>query len=475
MAKHYRSALVWLRRDLRLEDQAALSRALADADQVVPVFLFDTAILDPLPRADRRVEFIHATVAGLKAELNAMGSDLLVRQGRAETVIPGLAAELGAQAVYCGRDYEPGAIARDAEVERRLAEQGVALLSVKDQVVFERDEVVTVAGGGFNVFTPYKAAWLKALAPEHLQARPVAARASAFARREPEPMLPLAALGFEPTDLAALKIVPGPAGADALFADFQRRVDAYKDARNHPAVKGVSYLSVHLRFGTISARRLARWARERGGEGAQTWLSELIWREFYQQLLWRRPDTVDHAFQRTFDNLPYPNDEGLFEAWREGRTGYPLVDAAMRQLNGTGYMHNRLRMVTASFLTKDLLVDWRWGERCFAEKLIDYDMASNLGGWQWSASVGCDAQPWFRIFNPVTQSRTFDPQGRFIRRYVPELASLSDAAIHAPWLARPIELAEAGVRLGKTYPEPVVDHATQRLKALAMFEAAKAG
>jgi deoxyribodipyrimidine photo-lyase len=286
-------------------------------------------------------------------------------------------------------------------------------------------------------------------------------------------MIPLQALGFEPTDLQALGIRPGPAGAEALFEDFQRRVDAYGQTRDYPGVKGVSYLSVHLRFGTISIRRLARFALERGGEGASTWLSELIWREFYQQLLWRRPDTVEHAFQRVFDQLDYGNDEALFAAWREGRTGYPLVDAAMRQLVRTGWMHNRLRMVTASFLTKDLLVDWRWGERFFAEQLIDYDMASNLGGWQWSASVGCDAQPWFRIFNPVTQSEKFDADGRFIRRYVPELAGLTGKAIHAPWRAKPVELQAAGVVLGKTYPAPIVDHAAQRPKTLAMFEAAK--
>ena len=286
-------------------------------------------------------------------------------------------------------------------------------------------------------------------------------------------MIPLEALGFERTDLKALGIRAGPEGAEALFEDFRGRIDAYREARDYPGVKGVSYLSVHLRFGTISIRRLVRFALERGGEGASTWLGELIWREFYQQVLWRRPDTVEHAFQRVFDGLDYPNDETLFAAWRGARTGYPLVDAAMRQLIETGWMHNRLRMVTASFLTKDLLVDWRWGERWFAERLIDYDMASNLGGWQWSASVGCDAQPWFRIFNPVTQSEKFDAEGRFIRRYVPELAGLTGKALHAPWRARPAELEAAGVVLGETYPAPIVDHAAQRPKALALFEKAR--
>jgi deoxyribodipyrimidine photo-lyase len=421
------------------------------------------------------VEFIWETVAALKAELNAHGCDLLVRHGHAEAEIPRLAEALGAQAVYCSRDYEPSAIARDAAVERRLAGRGVALLDVKDQVVFERDEISTPAGGAYHVFTPYKAAWLKALKPEHAAPRPVGPRAAGFARRAPEPMIPLQALGFQRTDLKALGIRTGAEAADALFEDFQGRIDAYSEARDYPGVKGSSYLSVHLRFGTISIRRLVRFALARGGEGASTWLGELIWREFYQQLLWRRPDTARHAFQPVFDNLDYADDEALFAAWREARTGYPLVDAAMRQLVAAGWMHNRLRMVTASFLTKDLLVDWRWGERWFAEKLIDYDMASNLGGWQWSAGVGCDAQPWFRIFNPVTQSERFDAEGRFIRRYVPELSGLTGRALHAPWRARPAELAAAGVVLGKTYPAPIVDHAAQRPKALALFQKARGG
>lgn len=474
MTKHYPSALVWLRRDLRLEDQAALSTALTESEQVVPAFLFDTAILDPLPRSDRRVEFIWESVAALKSELNRKGSDLLVRHGRAETEIPALAEALGARAVYCANDYEPAAIARDAEVERRLSDRGVALRSVKDQVVFERDEISTPSGGAYQVFTPYKTAWLKALDAARLAPFPVAARADALARRAPEPMHALEALGFERTDLKALGVRPGPAGADALLEDFVGRIDRYRTDRDYPAVKGVSYLSVHLRFGTVSIRRLVDLAREHGGEGADTWLSELIWREFYQQLLWRRPDTVEHAFQRAFDAIAWPGDEPLFGAWAEGRTGYPLIDAAMRQLNGAGWMHNRLRMLTASFLTKDLLVDWRRGERLFAERLIDYDLAANLGGWQWAAGVGCDAQPWFRIFNPVTQSRKFDGEGRFIRRWVPELAGLSDAAIHAPWLSTPLELEAAGVRLGETYPHPVVEHAAQRARALELFKRARA-
>ncbi|MDR3376415.1 MAG: deoxyribodipyrimidine photo-lyase [Ancalomicrobiaceae bacterium] len=464
--------LVWLRRDLRLDDSAALARALASGHPVLPVFVFDTDILNLLPRADRRVEFIHATVAALKADLNAFGGDLLVRHGSALDEIPRLAAELGASEVFANRDYEPSAIARDRHVENRLAAIGVGFRTFKDQVVFERDEITTAAGGMYSVFTPYSRAWRRALTAEALKPHLTRPLFAALAERPPKPMPSLTELGFAPTDLATLGIAPGPAGAEALFGDFLGRIDAYGETRDFPAVKGVSYLSVHLRFGTISIRRLMTHALGRRSEGAEKWLAELIWREFYSQILWHRPDVVAHAFKPEYDDLDFTNDETLFRAWVEGRTGYPIVDAAMRQLNTTGYMHNRLRMITASFLVKDLLVDWRWGEKLFAERLIDFDLASNNGGWQWAASTGCDAQPYFRIFNPVAQSQKFDPDGGFIHRFVPELAGLAAPAIHAPWLARPLELAAAGVRLGETYSHPIVDHAIQRDRALALYKRA---
>jgi len=466
----YPLVLCWLRRDLRLSDHAALYRALKAAERVVPVFVFDRGILDSLPRQDRRVEFIWETVAALKAELQAEGRDLLVRHASAVTEIPRLARELGAAAVYANHDYEPAAIARDAEVKTALADAGIAFHSYKDQVIFEQDEVLTQAGRFFTVFTPYKNAWLKKLEPFYLQSYPVEKYRDGLARRTPEAMPSLESLGFERTDLAGIGVKTGSEGASALFEDFHDRIDRYHDARDFPGVKGVSYLSVHLRFGTVSIRSLARYAYQKATAGSMSWLSELIWRDFYQQILWHRPDVVAHAFKPEYEALPFPNDPALFAAWCEGRTGYPLVDAAMRQLNRTGFMHNRLRMVAASFLVKDLLIDWRWGERYFAEKLLDFDLSANNGGWQWAASTGCDAQPYFRIFNPVSQSEKFDPEGKFIRRYVPELAKLKADDIHAPWLAKPMLLAEAGVRLGVDYPEPVVDHATQRELALALFK-----
>ena len=249
-------------------------------------------------------------------------------------------------------------------------------------------------------------------------------------------------------------------------------MERYRAQRDFPAVKGPSYLSAHLRFGTLSIREAVRAALETGGEGAETWLSELIWREFYQMLLWHYPDTVDHAFQRKYEAIAWPDPPGHFQAWAEARTGYPIVDAAMRQLEQSGYMHNRLRMIAASFLVKDLHVDWRLGERHFARKLIDYDQAANVGGWQWSAGIGTDAQPWFRIFNPVTQSEKFDPEGRFIRRYLPELAAVPDRFIHAPWKMTPEQQAGCGVIVGRDYPLPRVDHGAARARTLALYRVA---
>ncbi len=488
MSKPLESALVWLRRDLRVDDHAALYHALRAARQVWCVFVFDRAILDPLPRQDRRVEFIRDSLVGVDAELRALaashgieGAGLIVRHGQAHEELPRLAQQLGVQAVYASHDDEPDALARDAHVRGLLAGAGIVLHTAKDHVVFERSEVLTLAGGAFSVFTPYKNAWLKKCEPFYLSAWPVAKHASALAPRPAgEAGVPaLETLGFQRTNLHQLRLPSGPAGADELLTDFLDRIDRYHETRDFPAVKGPSYLSTHLRFGTVSIRRLAREAHARmvaGQRGAEVWLSELVWRDFYHQVLHHHPRVVSHAFKPEYDRIKWDHGkaaDALFAAWCEGRTGYPLVDAAMRQINQTGYMHNRLRMVVASFLTKDLGIDWRRGEAYFALHLNDFDLAANNGGWQWAASSGCDAQPYFRIFNPVSQSEKFDAEGKFIRRYVPELASLPDGAIHAPWLARPVDLLSAGVELGKTYPLPVVDHAAAREKTLARYAVVK--
>jgi deoxyribodipyrimidine photo-lyase len=313
--------------------------------------------------------------------------------------------------------------------------------------------------------------WLKTVNDFHLKPYPVDAYIQNLAIIEPSELSSLENMAFERTNLASMRLPTGMTGGLSLFNDFKERMYRYKDARDFPAIKGVSYLSVHLRFGTISIRHLTREALQQANAGAQTWLNELIWRDFYVQILHHHPRVaLGQAYKAEFEALPFPNHQALFEAWCEGKTGYPLVDAAMRQLNSTGFMHNRLRMVAASFLVKDLLIDWRWGERYFAEKLIDFDLSANNGGWQWAASTGCDAQPWFRIFNPITQSERFDGQGKFIRKYVPELSKCNDKEIHAPWLISPIRLMDLDLVIGKNYPAPVVDHATQRALALALYK-----
>lgn len=471
MNKTYHTSLCWLRRDLRWDDHAALYQSLKHSAAVHCVFVFDTDILDALPdKADRRVEFIWRSVQEMHAELVRRGSTLHVLHGSARQLIPQLAAQLGAQAVYCNRDYEPQAVARDAQVANSLCAQGIAFHDFKDQVIFERDEVLNGVGKPFTVFTPYKNAWLKKLDDFYLRAYPVERYAQSLARCAPTPMPSLQELGFLPTNLSELALPCGMSGASKLFEDFQQRMNRYHEVRDFPAVKGGSYLSTHLRFGTISIRALVRYAYYKGGKGAATWLSELIWREFYQMLLYHHPHVVEHAYKPQFEELAWENDTNKFAAWCAGRTGYPIVDAGMRQLNQTGFMHNRLRMVTASFLTKDLHIDWRWGERYFAEKLLDFDLSANNGGWQWSASTGCDAQPWFRIFNPVTQSEKFDPQGRFIRRYVPELAGCPDAYLHAPWRMPEAVQQKCGFVPGWDYPLPIVDHAVARTRTLEMFK-----
>ena len=473
------NSLVWFRRDLRCFDNAALHHALISSNVVHCVFIYDTTILDSLPRADRRVEFIHASIAELEAELRALGGGLLVRHADPAEAIPALAAELRVDAVFANEDYEPQTIARDAAVAQALAQAGRRLVLSKDQVIFHKDEVLTQGGRPFSVFTPYKNAWLRRAAaePQCMAPYPVEPHTAALAAPGADAVLPtLAQLGFEPTNLHELGIVPGMRGASSLFEDFIGRIGTYGDARNYPAVKGTSYLSVHLRFGTLSIRHLVRTmveliARGGGGEGAAVWLTELVWREFYQQVLFHHPQVAAHAFKPAYDAIEFesgPGAEAMFAAWCEARTGYPLVDAAMLQLNHSGYMHNRLRMVSASFLVKDLGIDWRWGERYFALRLNDYDLASNNGGWQWAASTGCDAQPWFRIFNPVTQSEKFDAEGSFIRRYLPQLDSLSAKEIHAPWLA-----PHKKIRLGVDYPEPIVVHEQARKKTLARYAVVK--
>jgi len=480
------AGLMWFRRDLRAFDNAALHHALTQCKQVHCVFVFDSDILDPLPKADRRVEFIRESLETLDSDLQALcaqkGVGLIVRHGKAVEEIARLAQELHVQEVFANHDYEPAAIERDAKVRGALANVGIGLQTYKDQVIFERSEVLTQMGKPYGVFTPYKNAWLQKLTPAHLEGYAIQPLAKALAPRPKNLQLPvpsLADIGFETTNLKQLAVPTGSAGGQKLFEDFFDRMDRYDEARNFPAVKGPSYLGVHLRFGTVSIRELAGVGYQRmlaGSKGAEVWLSELIWREFYHQILHHHPHVVKSAFKREYDAIRWEHGKlakQRFDAWCEGRTGYPLVDAAMAQINQTGYMHNRLRMVVASFLVKDLGIDWRWGEQYFATHLNDFDLAANNGGWQWASSSGCDAQPYFRIFNPISQSEKFDAEGKFIRRYVPALAGLNHKDIHAPWLAKPIALQAAGVEIGKNYPEPIVDHAQARSETLARYAVVK--
>ena len=466
------SALVWFRRDLRAFDHAALSRALQSYTRVYCVFVFDTEILKSLEdKADRRVEFIWLSVKELDAALRQMGGGLIVRHGRASEDVPRLARDLGVSAVFTNRDYEPQAIQRDASVAEALAKSDIAFHLHKDQVIFERDEILSGSNRPYSVYTAYKNAWLKRLTDADLNIHPIAELAGHLAMPDENTLPSLSTLGFVGTDLARLELKAGMTGAREAWEDFAARLQNYDSTRDFPALDATSHLGVHLRFGTLSIRTLVRHAYYAAGKGAQVWLAELIWRDFFQMILYHHPRVVQNAFRTEFDVIAWEDRADYFQAWCDGRTGYPIVDAAMRQLNQTGFMHNRLRMIAASFLVKDLHIHWLKGERYFARKLLDYDLAANNGNWQWAASTGCDAQPYFRIFNPVTQSQRFDPEGVFIKRYVPELAALDTRDIHAPWQLLPIEQQACGVLLGRDYPAPLVDHEAARAKTLALFKA----
>jgi deoxyribodipyrimidine photo-lyase len=462
-------ALVWFRRDLRDYDNAALAAALAQRGPVHCAFVFDTEILDRVGRpADPRITFIHDSLVELREALERRGGGLHVLHGRARDELPRLARELDVGVVHANRDYEPAAIDRDAEVAARLEAAGMAMRTHKDQVLFEAHEVTTTSGHAYSVFTPYKRAWLARLDERAMASRDGAAPRGRLVPAE-RALPTVESIGFVRTTPA---LPAGMSGGAVLWEAFLDRIGRYAQTRDYPAAGATSGLSAHLRFGTVSIRELVRAAARRQDEGARKWLGELAWRDFYFAILATRPDVVERSFHREFDSIAWVDDEAAWQAWREGRTGYPLVDAAMRELAAQGTMHNRLRMVVASFLVKDLGIDWRRGERYFAQRLLDYDLAANNGNWQWCASTGCDAQPWFRVFNPVTQSRDFDPHGDYIRRWVPELAQVQGDSVHAPWDMAPLEQRLAGCIVGRDYPAPIVDHDVARRAALARYETA---
>lgn len=482
--------IVWFRRDFRLHDNTALFHAARDADDgaVIPAFGFDDALLKHPDTGGAIVKFMTDCLAVLRDNLAAAGVTMLFLHGRPAEQLAALADQAGASAVYFNKDYAPFALERDDQVRRELSERGVAVRAFKDQVIFEEREIVAASTGEpYTVYTPYAKAWRAKLADSFPAGGPKTWDAPKLRPWQPtfRPKRPLnvvglyapADLGF--TDVRDIEIAAGEDVARKMLRSWcAGPIKSYKSTRNFPAdERGTSRLSPHLRHGTISPRqclRAASFVAEKDPsfrEGADAWVGELIWREFYQQILANFPHVAAQPFKRKLADLPWENDRALFRAWCEGRTGYPIVDAAMRQLNHTGWMHNRLRMIVAMFLTKDLRVDYRWGERYFMQKLIDGETAQNNGGWQWSASTGTDAQPYFRIFNPASQAEKFDPDGTFVRKYVPELARVPREFVHAPHEMPAADASRAGCEVGVDYPAPVVDHAESRRKTLAMFKA----
>ncbi len=462
-SRPYKTALVWLRRDLRVHDHRPLALATEQADRVYVVFVYDKLILDALPeKRDKRLQFIHSSLDEVDAELAEHGGRLLTAYGDPVELVPKFCAEWDVDAIYFGHDDEPYALARDHQVADVLSNAGVEVRSLKDHVVFERHEVLSQIGEPLKVYTPYSRAWMARLVPPDIEnAIPDLAKVSlpnesGLARLGNHE---LAEIGFQRT---SLWLEPGAKAGRARLTWFEAKIAAYNDARNFPDTDATSGLSVHLRFGTVSIRECVRAALAQSDGGKSQWLKELIWREFYHMILANFPQVVTKAFRPEYQAIDWPGTDEEFEKWCAGQTGYPIVDAAMRCLNETGWMHNRLRMVVAMFLTKDLLVDWRRGEAYFAEKLLDFELASNNGGWQWSASTGCDSQPYFRIFNPLIQSRKFLGDGAFIRKWVPELAECTDDAIH--WPHDPDGLFQPN------YAAPLVDHHAQKEKVMSLFK-----
>jgi deoxyribodipyrimidine photo-lyase len=426
--------ICWFRRDLRLDDNAALYHSLKSGWPVIPVFIFDKNILDKLEeKKDGRVEFIHAALADMQEQLTANGSSLEVYYGTPIDVYTQLLEKYKIETVFINTDYEPYAIERDAAIQKILQTKGANLHSYKDQVIFEKEEIVKDDSKPYTVFTPYSKRWKAAVNNFYFKSYPTKKYFSNFFKQKPFAIPLLKSMGFQKTG----KLFP----SEKLNKELIKK---YTEQRNYPAIIGTSRLSIHLRFGTISIRTLAAKAAALN----ETFLNELIWRDFYHMILWHFPKVgKGKAFKAEYDSINWRNNEKEFEHWCNGTTGYPIVDAGMRELNETGFMHNRVRMITASFLAKHLLIDWRWGEAYFAEKLLDYDLAANNGGWQWAAGSGCDAAPYFRIFSPARQTENFDKQLKYIRKWVPELDELS-------------------------YPLPMVDHDFARKRCLEVYSKA---
>jgi deoxyribodipyrimidine photo-lyase len=430
-------SIFWFRRDLRLHDNAGFYHALKSGNPVLPIFIFDRNILDKLEnKKDKRVEFIHEVLTEMQVELNKFGSTLLVKYGTPEEIFPALLNQYDVSAIYTNHDYETYAHARDNDVLEYAMAEGVEFKTYKDHVIFEKNEVLSGAGTPYTVFTPYSRKWKEKLNEFYLNPYPNEVHFDKLLKTEKTEIPSLESMGF-------IKI-------SGYFPSKQIRdsiIKNYAEKRDFPGVEGTSRLSVHLRFGTVSIRELARKAKDL----SETWLNELIWRDFYFNILHHFPHVGQgHAFRKEYEKIQWRNNEKEFQLWCEGKTGYPIVDAGMRELNTTGFMHNRVRMIVASFMIKHLLIDWRWGEAYFAQKLIDFDLSANNGGWQWAAGSGCDAAPYFRVFNPRLQTEKFDKNLDYIKKWVPELNSLD-------------------------YPQPIVDHDFARKRVLEVYQKALKG
>ena len=428
-------AIFWFRRDLRLDDNAGLYRALKSGFKILPIFIFDENILQKLDnKKDRRVDFIHQAVRNIKNQLTEMGFNLVVLNGKPVDIFNNLFQEYDIKAVYCNHDYEKYANIRDISIGNICLKNSAKFFTYKDQCIFEKSEVLSASGTPYTVFTPYSRKWKEKLSGFYKKSYPTGKYFGNFFPISPQAFPELSELGFEKTDIVYTK----PTLSKSILIN-------YKEKRDFPAISGTSRLSIHLRFGTISVRKCVQYATMFESE---TWLNEIIWRDFYMNILANFPQINEgQAFKKNYDKIPWRNNETEFKAWCEGKTGYWLVDAGMRELNNTGFMHNRVRMVVASFLCKHLLIDWRWGEAYFASKLNDFDFSANNGGWQWASSSGCDAAPYFRIFNPESQTMKFDKNLEYIKKWVPEYLSSS-------------------------YSKPIVDHKFARERALKVYKEA---
>lgn len=468
-------ALFWFKRDLRIEDNAGFYHALKECDLVAPIFIFDKNILEKLPKNDKRINFIWNSLKELKNELQKLNSDIIVKYADPKIALPLLAKQFKVDFVYTNEDYEPYSIKQEALVKKELNKYGIELKSYKDHVIFAKDEIVSSKlSEPYKNFSYYKSAWLKKITEEDYQPYTEINFYHKLCKFKINEFVTLEEMGFEIKNNN--NFIYGSVGAKNLFDKFTlKTLKNYSSLRNIPYVSGVSYLSTHLRYGTISIRCIISYvfnalksANESKKASILMWLESFIWREFYFQLFFNHTYLLNIPLKEKYKNFKWENDFTLLQKWCEAKTGFPIIDAAMNQLNKTGYMHNRLRLIVASFLTKDLLIDYKFGEAYFAYKLLDYEQASNIGNWQWVSSMGTDRGQQIRFFNPSKQSEIFDPEGRFIKKYLPIFKNVPTKFLHEPWKYQK-ELSSFGITLGKEYPLPIVNHEERKKIAYSKY------